>query len=412
MHVFKVKRLSRNATIKIALHEHTTVSLGSCGAIGVFQSTCVFVFASFLLTAVVALLDWFVQLENARNRLVVKGPGDRFGEKRSHVKLPDFSGKLPLILYGIRYQQVIQVFHVRDALPCPTQRGRAEDPVRRPGVDRTRSQVGEFLDVALERRSGVHEIVDDDALAPLHVPDHLRGVFRFAPSLPVLCDEGELDVLAAQPLKDVPEYGGPGDLPLVRGNHSYFFVAGSEFLVEIRRGDGDRHQVLYRDFGAEESSERVVVEIQAHHVVDSHLLIHDCDIGGGHRLSAELLVLAGIAKVWNDRRDGLDARPAQGRNHQGQLHDRVVARGRTNQVDVLTANGFPDLHPGLSVGKLSHAHAVEVPPEEVGNVAAQVLRAGTGQQNKLALFLRFDLGRLVKVHLFSGNEISGCRRRR
>ena len=240
----------------------------------VFQSTCVFVFASFLLTAVVALLDWFVQLENARNRLVVKGPGDRFGEKRSHVKLPDFSGKLPLILYGIRYQQVIQVFHVRDALPCPTQRGRAEDPVRRPGVDRTRSQVGEFLDVALERRSGVHEIVDDDALAPLHVPDHLRGVFRFAPSLPVLCDEGELDVLAAQPLKDVPEYGGPGDLPLVRGNHSYFFVAGSEFLIEIRRGDGDRHQVLYRDFGAEESSERVVVEIQAHHVVDSHLLIH------------------------------------------------------------------------------------------------------------------------------------------
>ena len=127
-------------------------------------------------------------------------------------------------------------------------------------------------------------------------------------------------------------------------------------------------------------------------------------IGGRHRFPPELLVLPGIPKVGNDRRDGFDGRPSQGRDHKDEFHDGIVAARGTNQIHVLAPDGFADFHPGFSVGKGANVHAVEIPSQQMGNVSPECFRAGTGQQNEFGLFLGFDLGRLVKIHLFGRHE--------
>mmetsp|Transcript_37420 Transcript_37420/g.112178 ORF Transcript_37420/g.112178 Transcript_37420/m.112178 type:complete len:314 (-) Transcript_37420:634-1575(-) len=292
-------------------------------------------------------LGQLLQIQNARNALIVNRPGDRLGEQRGDAQLTYLGGERPGVRDRIGHEQIFQSGSVVEALGGVVRR-RAEHAVGRPGVDARRSRFLEDVNVPLEGRPRVDDIVDNDALPPLDVAHEDGLVLLLLAGGATLGDEGHLYVLPGQFLQYLPELGGPGHLPLVGRYHGHLGIIilrliviviviiviiviivvvavvvlrglrlgeglGAQILMKISRGDGSRQQMLHGSRRTEESPQRIVVQIHAHDPIDSHLLEHPRDVGGGDGLSRPPPILTGISVVGYDGRDALGRRPTEAR---------------------------------------------------------------------------------------------------
>ena len=96
--------------------------------------------------------------------------------------------------------------------------------------------------------------------------------------------------------------------------------------------------------------------------------------GGDGHAGLVFAVLARVTIKRHDRRDAHGAGPAQGVNHDEQLHQIMVRgrRGRLNDENVFAADIFLDFHKGFTVGERGDVAVAEF--------AANVFADGAGQR--------------------------------
>ena len=100
-----------------------------------------------------------VQVQDARDALVMKSPSNRLSEERSDAKLPYLIREGPVKAHRVRNKQVVQAFRRLELLRSVIIR-RAKDSMRRPRVDGIGAIFFQLLDTLLERPASIDNIVD------------------------------------------------------------------------------------------------------------------------------------------------------------------------------------------------------------------------------------------------------------
>ena len=194
-----------------------------------------------------------------------------------------------------------------------------------------------------KRAAGIHDVVDQDAVAPGHVADDVHD-FRFAGAFAALVDDRERRI---DPL--CQGAGADHTADVGRDDHH---VADVEPFLDVTHHDRRREQVVGRDI--EEALNLAGMQIHGQHAVGTGMGDHVGDeLRRDRRARAGLTVLAGVAEIRHHGGDSPCRRATAGVRHDENFHQMVIRRKRRRLDDehVLPADVFLNLDEDFHVGE-------------------------------------------------------------
>ena len=211
------------------------------------------------------------------------------------------------------------------------------------GRDRARAIAHQRIRRVAMGAAAVDDVVNDDAVAPRHIADHvhhLGNASAFAP----LVDDGEVGVQAGGD-RACPHHAA--DI----GGDDHQVAPGIAFL-DVLGEEGGCDQVIDRNI--EEALDLAGMQIHCQHAVGACLgdqVGHQ--LGRNRRARAALPVLPGIAKIGDHRRHPPRTGTAQRVERDQQLHQVVIGRkaGGLDDEDILATNIFMELDEDLHIGE-------------------------------------------------------------
>ena len=268
--------------------------------------------------------------------------------------------RLPLELLGGVMNRVGHHELADHRLLQPLEHGPGEHPVGDAGHDVEGAPLLERLRRLHQGSPGGNDVVEDDHVLPVHVPDHVHDLDLVLPG-PPLVDEGQRRL----------ESGGvgPGHLHAADvGGHDHHVgrKRGLHVLHEHRRGE----QMIERN--VEEPLDLRGVQIHGQNPFrprGGDEVRHELGGDGDPRLV--FAVLARVPEVRDHRRHPPGGSPPDRVQHDQELHD--VAGGGIRGLDdehVVAADVLVDLDPGLPVREIAHLHL----PQGAAQVPTDLLR--------------------------------------